>query len=177
MHGILFKELKTHVSEEWGEDAWEEALDRAEIEPKLYLPVTEYPDEEAIRLIEGVAEVTGTDEPELLSAFGEALAPALLDTFKAHIQSDWDTMDLLEHSGNAVFTVFYSEAGDPTEVTTTREDADTVVIEYGSPLEMCDLAMGVVRGMATERGESVEVAEGACMHQGSGRCEITVTRG
>jgi hypothetical protein len=120
MHGILFKYLKACVESEYGPDAWEAAMDRAEIEPKLYLPVTEYPDDEAFALLEGVTSVTDADERELLEDYGERLAPELLDTFEAHVRDDWDLFDLLTHSDNEVFAVFYSEDGDDDAVT---EDA------------------------------------------------------
>lgn len=177
MHGILFKQLKTYVTEEYDEDTWMEAMDEAGIEPKLYLPVTEYPDEEAERLVDGVATVTGTDEQDLLAALGEHLAPALLDTFEAHVKDDWDAMDLLEHSGNEVFTVLRSEDGSDDEVTARREDEDTVVVEYASPLQMCEMAEAVLRGILDEHDERAEVTQATCMHRGGDACEIHVSRG
>ena len=176
MHGILFKQLKTYVTEQWGDEEWTSAMDEAGIEPKLYLPVTDYPDEEALRLIDGVVAVTGVGEQRLLSDLGEHLAPALLDTFKAHIKSDWDAMDLLEHSGNQVFAVLRSEAGGEDEVVANRQDGDTVVLQYGASLEMCELAKGILQGIAEEHGETVTVDERQCMHTGSPHCEIRVSR-
>lgn len=177
MHGILFKQLKTYVTEQWGDDAWEQAMmEEAGIEPKLYLPVTEYPDEEALRLIDGVVAVTGVERATLLADLGEYLAPALLDTFKAHIKSDWDAMDLLEHSGNQVFAVLRSENGGEDEVVASRENGNTVLLEYGVSLQMCELAKGVLKGIAEEHGESVTVEERQCMHTGASRCEIKVSR-
>jgi predicted hydrocarbon binding protein len=176
MHGILFKYLKEYVETEYDSDAWEAAMDAADIEPKLYLPVTEYPDEEAVRLVDGVVEVTGADEQELLSAYGEELAPELLDTFEAHVRDDWGLFDLLEHPNNEVFQVFYSEDGDDDEVTAAREGPGTVVVHYASAMEMCEFAKGVLRGLAATRGVDVDVSESACMHAGADHCEITVSR-
>lgn len=176
MHGILFKYLKEYVEAEYGHDAWEAAMDEAGIEPKLYLPVTEYPDDEAVRLVDGILAVTDADEDDLLSSYGEVLAPELLGTFNAHIRDTWDAFDLMEHAGNQVFTVFYSEDGADGEVSATREDADTVVVHYGSSLELCELAKGVLRGIADEHGEDVAVTEQSCVHDGADHCEITVSR-
>jgi len=175
MHGILFKQLKTYVSDRWDDDVWTESMDEAGIEPKLYLPVTDYPDDEAMRLIDAVTTVTGVDRRELLDDFGESLAPALLDTFKAHVKDDWGAMDLLEHSGNEVFEVLRSENA-VDEVTAERTAEDTVVVEYGSSLELCTMAKAIVRGLADEHGESVDVTERACAKQGADACEIRVTR-
>ncbi len=176
MHGILFKQLKEYVTEEYDEDAWAEAMDEAGIEPKLYLPVTEYPDDEAERLLDAVASVTGTDERDLLEDLGEHLAPELLDTFEAHVRDDWDAMDLLAHAGNEVFTVLRSEDGPDGEVTARRESEDVVVVEYASPLQMCTMAEAVLRTIAEVHGERVDVTHGTCMRRGADACEIRVTR-
>jgi predicted hydrocarbon binding protein len=176
MHGILFKQLKTYVESEWGEDAWSEAMDEAGIEPKLYLPVTDYPDEEALRLLDGVTTVTGAREEQLVEDLGEFMAPALLDTFKAHVMDEWDAMDLLEHTDNEVFAVLRSEGGVGDEVTARREDDRTVVLEYTSDLELCSLACGMLRGLVEEHGEDVDVTEQSCMDHGADACEIRVRR-
>lgn len=176
MHGILFKYLKEYVEAEYEDGVWEAAMDEAGIEPKLYLPVTEYPDDEAVRLVDGVASVTGADENDLLEAYGEELAPELLDTFNAHVQDAWGTFDLLEHTDNQVFAVLYSEGGDEGEVIAAREDDDTVVVHYASAMEMCELAVGVLRGLAEEHGTDVTVEEGPCTRRGADHCEITVAR-
>lgn len=176
MHGILFKYLKEYVEAEYGPDAWEAAMDEAGIEPKLYLPVTDYPDEEAFALLDGVTTVTGAEERALLADYGERLAPELLDTFEAHVRDDWGLFDLLEHTDNEAFAVFYSEEGDEDEVTASRPDAGTVAYEYASAMEMCEFAKGVLRGLADEWGVDVAVTEGACMHDGADHCEITVAR-
>jgi len=176
MHGILFKHLKEYVESEYGHETWEAAMAEAGIEPKLYLPVTRYPDDEAVRLVEGVVAATDTTEPALLRDYGERLAPELLDTFEAHVRDDWDALDLMEHAGNQVFTVLYSEDGDGDEVVAAREDEDTVVVEYASALELCELATGVLRGIGATHGPPVRVTEGACMHDGADRCEFTVRR-
>lgn len=176
MHGILFKQLKSYVSEKWDDDTWSEAMDEAGIEPKLYLPVTEYPDDEAVRLVDGVTTVTGIGESDLLEDLGRQLAPELLDTFKAHVEDHWDAMDLLEHSGNQVFSVLRSSDGHDDEVIARREDEDTVVVEYASPLQMCTMAESLLRGIAREHDERVEVTERFCMHRGADACEIRVSR-
>lgn len=174
MHGILFKQLKTYVESEWGEDAWTDAMDAADIEPKLYLPVTDYPDEEAERLVDGIVEVTGVRENDLLADLGEHMAPALLDTFKAHIKEDWDLMDLVEQADHQVYAVLHAEDGD--SVSTEREDEDSVRLEYDADLEMCALARGVLVGLADEHGVDVDVSENACMEHGADACEMRVRR-
>lgn len=175
MHGILFKRLKTYVEAEYGDDAWADAMEAAGIEPKLYLPVTEYPQAELVRLVDGVVDVTGVDENRLLEALGADMAPALLDTFEAHLKEDWDAMDLLADADNEVYAVLRSD-DDSVDVATERRDEDTVLVEYSADLEMCRLAEGMFRAIGEEYGEHVDVSERVCMHRGGDACEFEVQR-
>lgn len=176
MHGIFFKELKSYVIDQYGKDDWDQSLDEAEIEPKLYLPVTEYPDSEAEALLDGICSVTGADRQELLREYGEELAPALLNTFKAHVKAHWDTMDLLERTDNQIFDVLKSEDATSPDATATRPDAGTVVYDYDSDLELCSFAKGVVVGIADQKGEPVRISETACMLEGDHHCRIQIER-
>ena len=45
MHGIIFGELKKLVDTRLGGDTWRELLKDAGLAAKVYMPVTEYPDE------------------------------------------------------------------------------------------------------------------------------------
>ena len=176
MHGILFKQLHVYVSEEWDDGVWRDAMAEADIEPKLYLPVTEYPDEEALALFDAVTTLTETDEIDLFSDLGEQLAETLLDTFKAHVRDEWDVMDLLEHADEQVLSVLHSTDGPDDEVTASREDENTVVVEYDSPLGLCAMLTGVLRGIVETYDENAEITERACVHRGADACEITVSR-
>jgi hypothetical protein len=95
MHGILHKSLKNYVGENMGEDVWDDVLERADIDPKLYLPVSHYPDAELVDAIAVIAEMTGHDQPSVERDFGAYVAPDLLSTFKAHVRDEWSTFDLL----------------------------------------------------------------------------------
>jgi hypothetical protein len=104
------------------------------------------------------------------------MAPALLDTFEAHVRDQWDALDLMERSGNEVFDVLRPENGSAEQVETHREGEDSVLLEYGADLELCGMAVGMLRGLAAERDEPVEVVEENCVEHGADRCEIRVTR-
>lgn len=175
MHGIIHKSFKGFVEERMTDGAWDVIVDESGIEPKLYLPVSHYPDEEITAIMTTITDRTDHTEASLQRSFGEYLAPALLDTFKAHVRDDWTAFDLLANlepiyeqirSGN--------DETEPPDVDVERLGDATVAITYRSELRMCPLAKGIVHGIADEYGETVTIDEGACMREGDDRCELTV---
>lgn len=175
MHGILHKSLKGYVGEHVPGTDWDEVLDAAGIEPKLYLPVSRYPDEEFTGAIAVVAERTGTSEAVVQRNVGAYLAPDLLDTFKAHVKGGWGTRDVLANLATIYTGIGKGddEADFPT-VSTDRIDADTYVLQYQSDRRLCHLGKGVVEGIADHFGDEVTISEDVCMHDGDGHCELTV---
>jgi predicted hydrocarbon binding protein len=177
MHGIIHKSLKGFVEARMSDGAWEVIMEDSGIEPKLYLPVSHYPDEELHAIFDTIAERTDQTEMSLQRTFGEHLAPALLDTFKAHVRDDWTTLDLLENLETIYEQIRTgNDDTDPPAVDTERVDGDTVEITYRSDHQMCSLAKGIVHGIAGEYDEAVTVEEGACLLDGDDRCDLTVVR-
>lgn len=176
MHGVIFRALKEHVTEEHGEDVWSEMMDAAGIEPKLYLPVSYYPDRELHALVAAGSDVTGRSEADLLEGFGADLAPDLLDTFSTYVPDEWGTLEVLANLGEIYDAVESgTDEADTPDVDPERDGENAVVVRYRSDRELCDLGTGIVRGVAEAYGDSVRVREDACMHDGADACEIRVT--
>lgn len=175
MHGILHKSLKGYVGEHVPGTTWDEVLEAAGIEPKLYLPVSRYPDEEFTGAITVVAEQTGTPEPTVQRNVGAYLAPDLLDTFKAHVKRGWGTKEVVANL-EAIYRQIETgdDEADLPSVSTDRISEDTYVVQYQSERRLCDLAKGIVEGIADEFDDEVTISEGACMHDGDGHCELTL---
>jgi len=55
MHGIIFSELKKYVDERLGGAAWGALLEKAGMSGRIYMPVQEYPDADAVKLVATVA--------------------------------------------------------------------------------------------------------------------------
>jgi predicted hydrocarbon binding protein len=172
MHGIVFKQLKGHVVEEHGRDAWTEVVEAVEAGRQAYLPVRTYPDEEFTALLSAAADLEGGDERALQRALGVDLGGALADTYGSQIDADWGYFDLLEH----VETVHEAarEGGDaePPHLESERTDETRVEVTYGSDRRLCDVGKGIAEGLAAEYGVDVSVRERSCMHEGGRECEL-----
>jgi hypothetical protein len=177
MHGILHKSLKSYVAENMGEDVWDDILERAEIDPKLYLPVSHYPDSDLTRALSVIAEMSGHEAAAVQRDFGAFLADDLLSTFKAHVRDDWSTFDLLDALPEIYAQI---EAQNPEtttpDVETERLGDDTAVVEFRSERDLCTLGEGIVVGVGAALEDPCEVTQELCTRDGESHCEFHVER-
>ena len=177
MHGIIFGELKKLVDTKVGGDTWRELLKNAGLGAKVYMPITEYPDQEAMALLGALATRTGQEPRAILEQFGEFIAPDLLALYRHMVKPEWRTLDLLENTEETIHRVvrLRNPGARPPELRTDRE-GDEVLITYSSARRMCGVAVGIVRGLAHHYAETIEIKELSCMHEGASACRILVKR-
>jgi predicted hydrocarbon binding protein len=176
MNGTIFLGLRKYVRARLGQDAWEGLLDETGIGPRLYVPVGNYPDQEAVALIAAAANRAGRPVDAVLEDFGEFIVPDLMTMYASLIDPGWKTIDLITNTERTIHEVLRRSASqaDPPRLKCTRHGDSEVVVIYDSPRKMCPLAKGIARGIARRFDEKVDLAETSCMLKGSPRCEIRV---
>ena len=177
MHGLIFMEIKKFADVSFGAGTYDALLKAAKLEDKIYLPVKEYPDAEAVALVVAAAEATKKSVPDVLDAFGEFIAPDLLNLYKALIDPNWKTLDLLEHTEETIHKVvrLQNPGAHPPQLKVTRTSPATAMLYYDSSRKMCWLATGIVKGLAKHYGEKLEIKDQKCMARGDDHCEIIYT--
>jgi hypothetical protein len=177
MHGIIFGELKKLVDVRLGGDTWRGLLKESGLEAKVYMPVTEYPDDDAVRIIGALSRHTGKSTREVFEEFGEFIAPDLMALYRHMIKPEWRTLELLENTENTIHRVvrIRNPGARPPELKCTR-DGDEVLITYTSARRMCGVAVGIVRGLARHYDENITIQELSCMSSGAAACRILVQR-
>lgn len=147
MHGIVHQTLKRYVTDRAGADGWDAVLDRAGVEPTLYLPVSHYPDEDVTAILETVAAMSGTDLTAVERDFGRTLAPELVGTFRAHLGSDPDPFDVLERLDEIYDDLRAAdEQLEPPPVECERS-GDALRVTYRSPRDHPGIAYGILEGL------------------------------
>lgn len=177
MHGIVLKGLKDFVVDAYDRETWRTLLDEAGIGYTLYLPVDEYPDEEAMALVETAVELTGIDAPDLLEAFGKYLVPSLIETYGVHVDGEWTAIELVANVERYIHEALRKKNVSeftPPELSTRRVDENLVVLRYGSDRGLCALAEGLLYGVADHYDTEFRVVERRCMHEGADACEFLV---
>jgi hypothetical protein len=176
MHGSIFLELQNYVGAKLGAGAWSSLLSAAGMNGREFDMLSEYPDADLARLVTTASTSTGTPASVLLEDFGAFIAPDLLEMFWGSIDPQWRTLDVIEHTEDTIHKVvrIKNPGAHPPELKTTRPRPDEVLVEYRSARRLCQVAKGIVRGLALHFGETVVIHETDCMHSGQERCLISV---
>lgn len=179
MHGVVMSGLQSFIEDQRSGPSWREVRKRADIDRTTYSRTDDYPDEEFEQVYEVLVEQFGMDGPTLQQQFGQYLFSSLADIYgRLYFEDEWDALDLIENveesihqslkrRGDATFT--------PPELETDRIGDHRVVVIYTSDRQLCDLAKGMVQGVADHFDTPLEIDEASCMKDGDERCRLVVT--
>jgi Haem-NO-binding len=176
MHGIVHAEFQKYFIIRHGHPIWKKLLSQAGLGTKSYLVSQHYPDSEILRLVTAASQMTGKPIPTMLEDFGQFIVPDLIDMYVPMLDPQWRTLDVVEHTERTIHQVvrLRNPGASPPELKCRRVSAGEVQVSYSSARKMCALARGIIRGLAKHFEETVQIEEGACMHQGAPSCEISV---
>jgi hypothetical protein len=176
MNGTVLMQLGKFVERTFGQGSWEKLLTDSGIGPRLYVPVQNYPDPEAMALVSAAAQKAGVPVPALLEDFGEFIVQGLVQMYGFLIEPSWKTLDLIGNAEQTIHEVIRrsNAKAHPPRLKCERSSQEEVVVVYSSPRKMCGLAKGIVKGFAKHYQERVAIQERACMHRGAPECEISV---
>jgi predicted hydrocarbon binding protein len=178
MHGTIFFELKKYVETKLGREAWDRLLSEADLGARTYEVMGDYPDSEVIKLTSTASRITGMPVRAILEDFGEFIAPDLLQMYGSVINPDWKTLDVIEHTESQIHSVvrLYNRDANPPALKCVRTSENEVVTHYSSQRKMCDVAKGIVKGLAKHYQESISISESTCMLKGDPTCTLLIKR-
>lgn len=178
MHGLIHVELERFARASVGDAAWDEAVLDAGLQGKEFGATGQYPDGDAVALVVSLAKGAGIGPQALLEQFGEALVPPLLATYGDLVDPSWGTIELVSNTEALIHTVLRASDADarPPLLRTAVRGQNQIVVIYASERQMCGVAKGIIRGVASHFGETVEIDEESCMLTGDGTCNLAVTR-
>jgi predicted hydrocarbon binding protein len=179
VHGIVLKGLKDFVVESYDRETWSTLQREAGLPHRLYVPVTEYPDEDVLALVETASRLTEIPVAELLESFGRFIVPPLVETYGVHVDADWTGLELIANVETYIHLALRAKqisTYTPPELESEWRGADTVRVVYRSDRQLCDLARGIIKGVGDYFDEPYEIEEPVCMHEGGDHCELLVTR-
>jgi hypothetical protein len=167
--------LEKFVTQAHGADQWQQILKQAGVRAQVFVALGTYPDADLMKLAQAAATVTRTPIGALLENFGAFITPTLFTMYRTVISPAWRTLDLVENTESVIHTVVRSRGGTPPVLSVTRQDPTHLVVNYGSNRKLCALARGIMRGIAKHYGETVTIAEPACMLFGAKACRLELS--
>ncbi len=177
MHGLIFFYIQ-----KFADTAAHGAASRTTTRPSVaigdarYLPAGVYPDAEAVRLLQALAESTGRSLPETIEQFGRFLAPHLVKVAGRHVDPAWRSLDLIEHTEAIIHAMIRTAnpGAQPPVLEAVRPALDELHLVYSSERQLCSLARGLIHGIADHYHETIELDEPSCMHRGDPFCSFTI---
>jgi predicted Ser/Thr protein kinase len=178
MHGLIFVQLQRFAQKQGSITSWEALLQEARLPSKGYSPARAYPDEEMLALVAAAGRLLNIPAGAVLEAFGEFVAPELIRLYGKLIKPEWKTLDLIENTEQLIHAAVRvgNPGAEPPVLTCVRSTPDELQMVYSSGRQLCCVAKGIVKGVARHYGETIHIAEDACMLKGDPYCALHVTR-
>ncbi|MGH2711707.1 MAG: heme NO-binding domain-containing protein [Actinomycetota bacterium] len=173
MKGIVFNLLEQVVTDQHGEDAWDQILEAAGQEG-AYTAVGSYPDEQFMALVGAAVELLRVEPDDLVRWFGKRSIPLLASRYPAFFEGHTSTRSFVLTLNDVIHPEvrkLFPGADVPTFDFRTP-DENTVELAYVSSRKLCSFAEGLVEGAAGSFGETVEINQTECMKRGDARCVL-----
>ena len=176
MLGVIFFVPQNHIEKRLGASGWGRVVARTNLPAKAYSPVVEYPDSEAMALMKAAGQLAGLPLADFLEEFGEALAPDLLAMHPGLVRPEWKTLDLVMNAEEIIHAAVRrrNPAAKPAVLRCAPYSDDEVQLVYASPRKLCQIAKGIIRGVARHYQEEVSINDQACMNDGDPFCAIQI---
>ncbi|MFA9416103.1 heme NO-binding domain-containing protein [Natrinema sp. HArc-T2] len=176
MHGIVHKTLKEYVVDRTDDETWDTIVDRAGLEPTLYLPVSYYDDAEIDAVLETLSGMATQDRHAIERGVGRTLAPELLSTFSAHVSHNWTVSDLLAELEGVYDDIETATDDASLPAISSRLESDHGVVTYETHRDTtyCGMAHGILDGIVAAFDGDATVTETACVHDGADACRFRV---
>lgn len=177
MHGLIFFYLHK-FAERVSAGSRGGTASASSIGGQKHLPSGVYPDADATAMLGDLAAAAGRPLPELVTDFGEFLAPHLVKVAGAFVDPDWKTLDVVEHTEALIHRMVRSTnpGAAPPVLEVFRSAPDEIQVVYSSRRRLCALATGIIRGLATHFQERIAIEEPSCMLRGDPFCSFVVQR-
>ncbi len=155
MHGFIFIQFEKFALTQVPFTLWDEILAENKLQDRLYSPIALYPDAELVALLTSVSVKTRLPAGQLLEMFGYSMVPDLMKVYRAFINPEWRTMDMLENAEKTIHVaVRKSTAGAaPPILDVRRVSHNELEIHYISARKMVELGVGLIKGIARAYNE------------------------
>ena len=155
MHGFIFIEFEKFALTKVPYRSWYEILANNNLQDRQYSPINLYPDSELKTLINSVAAITHDPPTVLLEMFGKSLVPDLMKVYRAFINPEWKTLDMLENAETSIHVAVRKSTNGaaPPILDIRRTSHNSLEIHYISERKMVELGVGIIKGIAKAYNE------------------------
>jgi hypothetical protein len=176
MKGIIFNLLEEVVTEELGEDTWDQLLDAAHVEG-AFTSLGNYPDEDLFKLVAAASAALKQPPDAIVRWFGVKALPLLAKKYPVFFDRHQSTRPFILTLNGIIHPEvrkLYPGADTP-EFDFDISSPDVLVMNYRSKRKLCSLVEGFTEGSAAHFNETVTIRHPLCMHRGDESCRIELS--
>ena len=176
MKGIIFNLLEEAVSQQYGENTWDDLLDAAGLDG-AFTSLGSYPDEHLLKLVAAASAALNLPSAAIVRWFGNKAIPLLAAKYPAFFSRHQSTRPFLLTLNGIIHPEvrkLYPGADAP-DFDFNDSSPALLVMGYHSKRKLCALAEGLIDGAAAHFGETVSIDHPLCMHRGDASCRLELT--
>lgn len=176
MKGIVFNLLEEAVREDFGEDAWDALLAKAELDG-VYTSLGTYADEQLGSLVAAASTLLGKPPQDIIRWFGQKAAVQFAGRYPVFFEGHSSTRAFLLTLNDIIHPEvrkLYPGADAPEFVFGTGPSGQ-LVMDYRSKRDLCSFAEGLILGTAPRFGELAQVEHTSCKRRGDAGCVLRVS--
>lgn len=175
MKGIIFNLLEQFISDNFGEERYEEILASCPlVTQEPFVGPGTYPDEDFLKLTARAVESLALSAPDALRAFGKYCFPKLAEKFPGFVSPHKDPKSFLMTVDGVIHVEvrkLFDGASVPNFV--YREPSrDTLIIEYSSERKFCHFMEGLIDGVGAHYNVPIQRKQTRCMLNRDPVCEF-----
>lgn len=160
MKGIVFTEFLEMVEDKFSPEVADDIIEQANlVSGGAYTSVGTYHHSELISMVVQLSQTTDIDVKALIEVFGEYMLnrfTELYPSFFENVPNCFDFLDQIENHVHIEVKKLYPDAELPT-FTTTRPNAQQLIMEYQSQRPFAPLAEGLINGTIAFYKEDINV--------------------
>ena len=173
MKGIIFLKLEEFVEASFGDMAWDNILNLANVESDgAYTSIALYDDEEFYAIVRTLCQQHDIEMKAAQFAFGQWIHDKLLDIAPKDAHQYKDTFSFLRGVNDVIHREVMKIHPDAIlpEFTFLEETENRMLMVYTSPRGLCYFCEGIIDALITRLQEHIDVKQIECVHEGDARC-------
>ena len=175
MKGVIFNLLEDFMTENINETAFDEVLEKADIEETHFIGPKVYPDESFLEIFVKACKLFSLNSKDTQIAFGKFCFPILhkkIGHIVKHIHDFPQFIDSVDSIIHVEVNKIFPGAKTPKLI--TKHGKDIIEIEYHSERNLCYFMHGLVEAALNQFGRSAKMHQSQCKHDGAEFCNFVL---
>lgn len=162
MKGVIVNCLAEMVKEKFGEDKWQDALEKAGLDRKsIFFTTQDVDDNAALKIVDSVCKVLNISLVQAADAFGDywinVFAPKIYGAYYSGVDSAKDFLLNMDRVHQA--TIRSTPGARPPIFGYEWKDDKTLIMKYQSHRQLIDFMVGLIKGVGKYYKEDLEVTK------------------